>query len=79
MNYTFDELNTIIKKIEAQGFADESCEEVRVYLTPYFKDDKPVGYTVYKVFYGVDRRLAAYTSLYTFNELNMMLGKTYRS
>jgi hypothetical protein len=68
MNYTFEELKTIVKKIEEQGFADENTEEVKVFLAP----NGTVGYNVYKVYYGNGKR-AAYTSLYTFNELNAML------
>lgn len=71
MNYTFEELKIIVKKIEEQGFADEDVEEVKVFLAP----NGTVGYNVYKVYYGMNGKSAAYTSLYTFNELNSMLGK----
>ena len=75
MNYTFDELNTLIKKMET--YYSDDISAVKVALAPHYSmnDDQPIGYLVYKMMYGKDDKRGMYVTSYNFNELNMMLRK----
>lgn len=75
MNYTFDELNMLIKKMET--YYSDDIVEVKVALAPHYSmnDDQPIGYLVYKMKYGKDGTRGMYMTSYNFNELNIMLEK----